>query len=276
MALPERPFALADEPAFKLSDAHSTGINRFPRMVQEYYVARLGEIETASTAKRMGLSTKADAEAYVHDVQDKIQRCFGPWPEKTPLHARITGSINRDTYRVENVIFESRPGFLVTANLYIPTNGSHPLPAVIGTCGHTNNGKAGYQDFAQGLARLGYVVLVYDPIGQGERFQYLNDDLSTRINPGTTEHNHEGGQMTLVGESLSAWRAWDGIRALDYLLTRQEVDPKHVGVTGNSGGGTMTTWLCGVEQRWSMGTLTSWYIAGQNKDLICSVRIVRG
>ena len=66
------------------------------------------------------------------------------------------------------------------------------------------------------------------------------------------EHIYAGNQQFLVGEFFGAWRAWDGIRALDYLLTRPEVDPKHVGITGNSGGGTMTTWLCGVEPRWTM------------------------
>ena len=69
---------------------------------------------------------------------------------------------------------------------------------------------------------------------------------------GTREHLYAGNQQSLVGEFVGTWRAWDGIRALDYLLTREEVDRRHLGVTGNSGGGTMTTWLCGVEQRWTM------------------------
>ncbi|HIA20792.1 MAG TPA: hypothetical protein EYN70_15490, partial [Planctomycetaceae bacterium] len=82
--------------------------------------------------------------------------------------------------------------------------------------------------------------------------QYVNDDLTPRLRPGTREHLHAGNQQFLVGDFFGMWRAWDGIRALDYLLTRKEVDPQHVGVTGNSGGGTMTTWLCGVEPRWTM------------------------
>jgi dienelactone hydrolase len=159
--------------------------------------------------------------------------------------------VERDRYRIEKVIFESRPGFLVTANLYIPKDRRLPLPGVVGTCGHTINGKAGdtYQSFAQGLARLGYVCLLFDPIGQGERLQYAG---VAKIAPGTGEHQYGGNQQFLVGEFLGAWRAWDGIRALDYLLTRPEVDPRHIGVTGNSGGGTMTTWLCGLDRRWTM------------------------
>jgi dienelactone hydrolase len=162
--------------------------------------------------------------------------------------------VKRDAYDIEKVIFESRPGFLVTANLYVPKGRKMPLPGVVGSCGHSVNGKAAeaYQSFAQGLARLGYVCLIFDPIGQGERLQYGHIEKARRPGVGVGEHLLAGNQQFLVGEFFGAWRAWDGIRALDYLLSRKEVDPRHVGITGNSGGGTMTTWLCGVEQRWTM------------------------
>ena len=229
-------------------------LNRFARSVQEYYVARVREVERNAKDRRARIRSKADAEAYVTEVRGKIQSIFGPWPQKTPLNARVTKVTERDAYRIENVIFESRPGFPVTANLYVPKGRAFPLPGVVGSCGHSVNGKAGdtYQSFAQGLARQGYVVLIFDPIGQGERLQYVTAELKPRMGVGVGEHLHGGNQQFLVGEFFGAWRAWDGIRALDYLLTRSEVDPRHVGVTGNSGGGTMTTWLCGVEQRWTM------------------------
>ncbi len=229
-------------------------LNRFPRMVQEWFVEQVRQAEQRGLRIKQGLKSRADAEKYVASVRAKIRQCFGPEPERTPLNARVTGIVERDTYTIEKVIFESRPGFPVTANLYLPRNRKGPLPAVVGTCGHSDNGKAAepYQAFSQGLARLGYVCLIYDPIGQGERLQYVNDDLSPAKRAGVTEHLHAGNQQFLVGEFLGMWRAWDGIRALDYLLTRPEVDPQHVGVTGNSGGGTMTTWLCGVEPRWTM------------------------
>jgi dienelactone hydrolase len=157
-------------------------------------------------------------------------------------------------YTIENVIFESRPGFLVTANLYIPKGRSFPLPGVVASCGHSDNGKAidAYQSFCQGLVRQGYVVLIFDPIGQGERMQYLDGNLKPERGTGTAEHNYAGIQQVLVGERFWTWRAWDGIRALDYLISRKEVDVRHLGITGNSGGGTMTTWLCGVDDRWTM------------------------
>ena len=155
------------------------------------------------------------------DVREKIAQCFGPFPEKTPLNAQVTGMVERDAYTIEKVIFESRPGFLVTANLYVPKGHKGPLPGVVGTCGHSTNGKAAdaYQSFAQGLARMGYVVLIFDPIGQGERLQYghLDDKDRSRIGVGA-EHLHAGNQQFLVGEFFGSWRAWDGIRALDYLL----------------------------------------------------------
>jgi cephalosporin-C deacetylase-like acetyl esterase/pimeloyl-ACP methyl ester carboxylesterase len=231
-----------------------TPLNRFPRMAHEWVVGQVRAAETRGNARRATLKTQADGEAYVKSVQERILKAFGPLPEKTPLNARVTSKVERDTYTIENVIFESRPGFPVTGNLYVPKGKTQPMPGVIGVCGHSLNGKAAeaYQSFSQGLARQGYVCFIIDPAGQGERFQYLKDGLKSRYGGGVSEHIQAGNQQTLVGEFLGAWFAWDGIRALDYLLTRPEVDPKHIGVTGNSGGGTQTTWLCGLDTRWTM------------------------
>ncbi len=229
-------------------------LQRFPRMVHEYFVRQVRASAARHLEQLEKLESRADAEAYVRHAQARIRQAFGPQPERTPLRPRVTGTLQRDGYRIENVIFESRPGFPVTANLYLPDGREGPLPAVVGTCGHSTNGKAAsaYQAFAQGLARLGTICLIYDPIGQGERLQYVTDDLAPQIGVGVREHLHAGNQQFLVGEFFGMWRAWDGIRALDYLLTRPEVDKRQVGVTGNSGGGTMTTWLAGVEPRWAM------------------------
>jgi dienelactone hydrolase len=236
------------------ADAPLKPLNRFPRMVQEYFVQRVRAVDRANRHAIAALRTRADAEAYVAAVRKKIALSFGAFPPKTPLNARITGRVDRDAYQIEHVLFESRPGFLVTANLYVPKGRKFPLPGVVASCGHSINGKAAeaYQSFAQGLARMGYVVLIFDPIGQGERLQYVKQDLTSRIGAGVREHLLAGNQQVLVGEVFAAWRAWDGIRALDYLLTRKEVDPRHIGLTGNSGGGTMTTWLCGLDPRWTM------------------------
>ncbi|MCX7887663.1 MAG: hypothetical protein N3B01_10495, partial [Verrucomicrobiae bacterium] len=200
-------------------------LNRFPRMVHEFFVARVRQIEQENNNRRAALRTRSDALAYIRSVREKIQESFGPWPEKTPLNPRVTGVLERDAYHIEKILFESRPGFLVTANLYVPKGRKFPLPGVVGVCGHSTNGKAAdaYQSFSQALARMGYVTLIFDPIGQGERSQYTDENLKPRIALGVQQHLQAGNQQFLVGEFLGTWRAWDGIRALDYLLSRPEV-----------------------------------------------------
>lgn len=248
-------------------------LNRFPRMMQEFLVDQVEAAHQRSVAAKRQLRTRADAEHYVRSVRERIALSFGPHPERTELNARVTGVVERDQYRIEKVIFDSRPNFPVTANLYLPKS-TGKVPGVVGSCGHSDNGKAAeaYQSFAQGLARQGYACLIFDPIGQGERLQYPRDEQhpdQSKYGVGVREHIQAGNQQFLVGEFFGMWRAWDGIRALDYLLSRDEIDPQHVGITGNSGGGTMTTWLCGVEQRWTMAApscfVTSFLRNAQNE-----------
>lgn len=222
--------------------------------MQDFVVAAVRDAERRGDERRLALRTRADAEAYVADVRQRLASCLGPWPERTPLKARTTRVLERDTYRIETVVFESRPGYLVTANLYLPRT-SQPVPAVLGACGHYELAKAApdYQSFAQGLARLGYAVLIYDPVGQGERAEYLDDAGRSRLGAsGVIAHLKAGNQQVLVGESFPSWVTWDGHRALDYLLSRPEVDPRHIGLTGNSGGGTQSTWLCATDPRITM------------------------
>ena len=241
--------AAASAPALAM-----TPLNRFPTAMQQWLTREMIKAEDIGNARRDALKTKADAQRYVETCKLFIRECFGLMPEKTPLHAKVTGIVERDTYNVEKVIFESRPGYHVTSNLYVPKGRKFPLPGVVGVCGHSMTGKGidSYQSFAQGLARQGYVVLIIDPIGQGERIQWPDGWAKSKLGGSTSEHIHMGNQMSLVGEFIGSWFVWDGIRALDYLLTRPEVDPNHVGVTGNSGGGTQTTWLAALDDRWTM------------------------
>ncbi len=233
-------------------------LNRFPRMVHEHLLGRMRAIQEEADRVLAGLTTRAEAEAHVARVRERVRACFGPLPPRTPLNPRVAGRLERDRYVVEKVLFESRPRFLVSGNLYLPKGPTARRPAVLGLCGHSELGKAGdaYQSFAQGLARLGYVVLIIDPWGQGERMERVPEGqpgLPRALFSPTGAHLHAGNQQTLVGETFATWRLWDAIRGLDYLLSRPEVDPKHVGVTGNSGGGTITTWVCAVEDRITMG-----------------------
>ncbi len=172
---------------------------------------------------------------------------------RTPLNARVTGVVERPGYRVEKLLFDSLPGFHVTANLYVPLGKPGPFPAVLGTAGHSQAGKAGatYQRAWISLVRRGYVVLAWDPPGQGERIEYFDPEMQRpRLRPGgVDEHIMAGLQCLLVGHSIARYFVWDGIRAFDYLATRPEVDAKRIGVAGNSGGGTQAAYLAVFEPR---------------------------
>lgn len=246
-------------------------LNRFPQMMQEYLVRQVRECEEEADARKFAMRTKKDALAYQDALRRKLRKVFGPMPRRTALKPVITGEFERDAYRVEKVMFESRPGFPVTANLYIPKRRKFPLPGVVGTCGHSASGKAepAYQSFCQSLASKGYVVLIYDPMSQGERLQYPDGKGGSRVGVCCPEHNQMGNQQILAGEFFGSWRVWDGIRACDYLLSRPEVDPMHLGLTGNSGGGTMTTLILANDQRYTMAGpgcyVTTWRRNAENE-----------
>lgn len=198
-------------------------------------------------------------------VRARMEEAAGGWPERTPLNARITGQIERDDHRIEKVIFESQPGFYVTANLYLPKTGRPPYPGVLFPLGHEPGGKANptWQQILVTLARRGYVALAWDTLGQGERIQLWDEDLGgSKLRASTTEHTIQGVQCLLVGDSLARYTIWDGMRALDYLLSRKEVDAARIGCTGNSGGGTHTAYLAALEDRIHVAApscyLTSW------------------
>jgi len=226
----------------------------YPHMVQEYYVERMRRFSLERDHVRRNIRTRSDVIKLKAIIRRKLAQSFGKLPEKTPLNARVTGRFERRHYTVEKIIFESRPSLFVTANLYVPKGKQGPLPCVLGVCGHSAVGKAepNYQFFAQGLATKGYLVLLYDPLSQGERIQYPVKEGGIHPKGCCQEHNMMGNQMSLIGEFFGKWRLWDGLRALDYLLSRPEADHTRVGVTGNSGGGTLTTYLNAFDGRFTM------------------------
>jgi cephalosporin-C deacetylase-like acetyl esterase len=185
-------------------------------------------------------------------VVDNVWKMLGGPFERNPLNPRVTGIVERPGYRIEKMTFESRPRLYVTANLYVPAAaGRHP--AILGPLGHSVNGKAwpSYQKLFSNLARKGYVVLAYDPFGQGERIEYpATRPGASAIGPGgTSEHEYAGRRLILLGANFGLFRAWDGIRGIDYLLTRAEVDPERLGCCGQSGGGTLTQFLAALDSR---------------------------
>jgi hypothetical protein len=197
--------------------------------------------------------SEADLIALQNELRGRILDLIGGLPtERTPLNARVAGTLAGDGYRIEKVVFESRPGFHVTALLYAPDGPAASKPAVLLACGHSPDGKAypPYQEIAIRLVRRGYVVLCWDPVGQGERSQFWDSARSrSRYNLVCGEHAVLGNLAVLAGASLVRWEVWDGMRAVDYLLTRSEVDAHRISITGTSGGGLQSAWIGALDPR---------------------------
>ena len=237
----------------------------FGALLQEYNVSRIREVNARRTAKINALETKADAEAYVAEVRSAIAESFALPERKGVPPFEITGTVELPECKVEKIIYESRPGLWVTANVYIPKNLSAPAPACLFLCGHSADGKicGTYRAGAMTLAANGYVTLIIDPIAQGERYQFATAKNNYTVHDiNTREHNMLGKQMWLTGEFFGTWRAHDALCGLDYLLSRPDVDSSRVAITGNSGGGTMTTFVQALDPRFTMAApscyVTSW------------------
>lgn len=198
-----------------------------------------------------GLNSESDWIEYQKEAKAKLCNSLDKF-QKTPLNSKITGKLERETFTVEKVLFESHPKFYVTACMFIPKNRQKPAPAVIYVCGHTDLGfrSDGYQKVILNLVNKGFIVFAVDPLGQGERVQYPDSETGKSKVGGTTrEHSYAGVQTLLTGSSLSDYFIWDGIRSLDYLETRKEVDMKRIGITGRSGGGTQSAMIAASDDR---------------------------
>jgi hypothetical protein len=219
----------------------------------EYQLERGWAFDAARQERFARVRTEADLVALQAELRRKVLDLIGGLPGlKTPLDARVTGTVPMDGYRIEKLVFESLPGLHVTALVYVPDAPAGRKPAVLVACGHSPVGKAhpGYQEIAARLARRGYVVLCWDPIGQGERSQFWDRARGrSRYNLVCGEHAVLGNLATLAGTSLVRYSVWDGIRAVDYLLTRDDVDSGRIAITGTSGGGFQSTWIGALDTR---------------------------
>jgi cephalosporin-C deacetylase-like acetyl esterase len=233
--------------------------------MQQMLPAYLNKLAQDATRKRVarfnGIRTETDFRNWQEANRRTFLELIGGLPtERLPLHARVSGEIAREGYIIRKVIFESLPDYYVTANLYVPTTGKGPFPAVLTPCGHSANGKAYdvYQHLFIGLVKRGYVVLSYDPMGQGERYQYWNFlQQETLLKSPDNQHAMAGLQEILLGQNLARYFIWDGIRGLDYLTSLPEVDPSRLGVTGNSGGGTLTTYISMLDERVKVASIVT-------------------
>ncbi|NPV07645.1 MAG: prolyl oligopeptidase family serine peptidase [Anaerolineae bacterium] len=234
--------------------------------------------------EREAIATVEQFEEHRRQVRRRFLEAVGGLPEeRTPLEARCTGILDRGDYTIEKIIYQSLPQFYVTANLYVPKALDGKVPGILFVCGHSESGKAEprYQAVCSDLAQNGFVVLAMDPPGQGERFQYFDPETGRRNVGGcTVEHSYAGLQYILDGASIARHFIWDGMRGVDYLQSRPEVDRERIGVTGNSGGGTQTCLLMMSDDRFAAGapccfvmTLESYMKTGQAQD---AEQLVRG
>ena len=222
-----------------------------PTDMMKHYLLRQAQQQFEKWKQRYEqLKTIEQVAEYQKSLRDKFLEAIGGLPEKTPLNPQVTGIVMRDDFRVEKVIFESQPKHYVTAALFLPDAAKHkpPYPGVLVPCGHSRNGKAPavYQQACCLLALNGIAALIFDPIDQGERSQ-MPSQLSNL--QGTKAHTMVGIGSILLGRNTARFEIWDGIRALDYLQSRPEVDPNRIGCTGNSGGGTQTSYLMALDDR---------------------------
>ncbi len=197
------------------------------------------------------IQTRAAAEQRREMVRHKIIELIGGLPRSSgPVAVKSFGAIAGDGFRVEKLAYQSLPDFWVTANLYVPTDRQGPFPAVVLTPGHEPTGKAGQYSFGVNFARIGIVALALDPIGQGERIQFYDAEKKASIvGAATGEHGMSNLPTLLVGENLERYMVHDGMRAIDYLTSRKDVDPARIGALGCSGGGTATAVLAALDDR---------------------------
>ncbi len=182
------------------------------------------------------------------EYRRQLQEMLGLWPmpERTDLQPVITGRLTNDDFTVEKIYFQASPELYCTASLFLPRNLTNPAPTILYECGHVRvvtNGvsygnKAVYQADGAWYARNGYVCLVLDTVLAGE---ILGIHTGTRNN-GLWWWNSRG--YTPAGVE-----AWFGIRALDYLCTRPEVDTNRFGITGHSGGGAYSWTITALDDR---------------------------
>jgi hypothetical protein len=214
-------------------------------MLTRYFAAETARLQERCLAE---IRSAADWESKRDDYRRELQEMLGLWPmpERTDLKPIVTGRIASEGFGVEKVQFQASPGLYCTANLYLPTGLTEPAPTILYECGHwrlVTNGisygnKAMYQTEGAWFARNGYVCLVLDTLLAGE---------IQGIHAGTRDHGLWWWNSR--GYTPAGIEAWFGIRALDYLSTRREVDTNRFGITGHSGGGAYSWTVTALDDR---------------------------
>jgi cephalosporin-C deacetylase-like acetyl esterase len=244
--------AFAASPQIGFATGERSYSRDFPDMLLSHLTGKLNALAARWDQQRDAIRTKADLEVRNRYVREKFREMIHGYPDRNPLNPVVVRRHERDGYSLENVMFQSRPNFWVTGNLYVPAVGRPPFPGIISPCGHYPLARMqpDYQFAYLNFVKSGFVVLAYDPIGQGERRQYWDPQTRQADIPDPIyEHSMPGQVLLMMGEDLTHYRVWDGMRAIDYLLTRPEVDPGRIGCAGHSGGGTLTLFISALDER---------------------------
>lgn len=213
-----------------------------------------------------GLNDRASVEKRKTLLRQQLLDAIGGLPEKTPLNPQMTGTLQGEGFRVEKWLIESQPGFHVSACLFLPEERQTPAPAIIYCSGHSQEAfrSETYQGVMLNLVKKGFVVLAFDPLGQGERLQYPDAAGASEVGGPTHEHSYVGAQCLLTGSSLAGYMIHDGIRMVDFLISRPEVDASRIGITGRSGGGTQAALIAALEPRIAVSA-PECYISGTRR-----------
>ena len=238
----------------------SLAINHLTTQAENLYKIRDEEI-----AK---LKTRSDWQKRQQLIKDKLKEIIGTFPKKEALNPEITGVIQKEGYRIEKIIYEPVPGFYEAGCLYIPDKINGRAPAILNVIGHDQISfrEQYYQVIITNLVKKGMIVFAIDPPGQGEHVQYYDTKLNfSSIGYSVIEHCYFGNQCLLSGVSPAKHFIWEAMRAIDYLLTRKEVDSENIGVTGFSGGGTVTSYLMALDDRVKVAVPCSWSTASRRQ-----------
>ena len=235
-------------------------LNHLIKQAFDYYDLRDREIAR--------LNKKEDWISRQEFVRDKLMEFIGPFPLKGALNPRITGIIKKEGYRIEKIVYESWPGFYVTGCLYVPDKIKGEVPAILNVIGHEQESFRNElcQVINYNLVKKGMIVFAIDPPGQGEHVQYYDPKIKlSSVGYSVVEHCYFGNQCFLSGSSCAKYFIRDGMRAIDYLLTRKEVDAEKIGVTGFSGGGTITSYIAAFDDRVKVSVPCSWSTASRRQ-----------
>ncbi len=239
--------------AVRHADAAPPDTSRGDKQLAEYF-----RHETRLLADNClaDIKTLQDWESRREEYRGQLMYMLGlsPLPEKTPLHAQITGRVEHPEFIVEKIHFQSRPGLYVTGSLYLPKEVKEPLPAILYVCGHGNvkqggvsyGSKSVYQHHGGWFARNGYACLTIDTLQLGEIEGRHHGTYGVRNREGGFDHMW---WWNSAGFTPAGVEAWNCIRALDYLQSRKEVDGERLGVTGRSGGGAYSWWIAAIDER---------------------------